>query len=125
MLSTRPQSQVSVVEDVELRVRDQAMHDLRVDQWDKRVVIAMQNQCRLPELAEPEDARPTHPSQHLIEVAEQATRAYAMCELVRQLGLRAHLTPRRFLRRSAPCKPGPGSVLAWQSSPKLGGFQGP
>jgi osmotically-inducible protein OsmY len=38
---TRPQSQVSVVEDVELRVRDQAMHDLRIDEWDKRVVIAM------------------------------------------------------------------------------------
>ena len=38
---TRRQSQVSVVEDVELRVRDQAMHDLRIDEWDKRVVIAM------------------------------------------------------------------------------------
>src|SRR5260221_14716645 len=29
--------------DVELCMRDQALHDLRVDQWDKRVVIAMQN----------------------------------------------------------------------------------
>jgi hypothetical protein len=59
------------------------MHELRVDQWDKRVVIAMQNQCRMPELAEPEDAGPPHCSQHLIEVAEQAARAYGTGELVR------------------------------------------
>src|SRR5207302_9629372 len=80
---TRPQSQVSVVEDVELRVRDQAMHDLRVDQGDKRVVIPMQNQCRLPEFAEPEDTGPTHCPQHLIEVAERATKVCGLRELVR------------------------------------------
>src|SRR6266516_619735 len=50
---------------------DQAMHDLRVDQWDKWVVIAVQNQRRLPEFAQPEDAGPPHSSQHLIEVAER------------------------------------------------------
>src|SRR2546428_668895 len=77
-------------------MRDQAMHDLGVDEWDKRIVIPMQNQCRLPELAQPEDAGPTHSSQHLREVAEQATRAYGTCELVRKLGLRAHLSPVDF-----------------------------
>src|SRR5437016_10765301 len=90
---TRPQSQVSIVEDVKLCTRDQALHDLRVDQWDERVVIAMENQGRLPECVEPGDAGPTHCSQHLIEVAKYAAQARGTGALVRQLGLCAHLPP--------------------------------
>src|SRR5436309_15083198 len=67
------------------------MHDLRVDQWDKRVVIPMQNQCRLPEFAQPGDTGPTHSSQHLIVVAERATQARSLCELVCIFGMCAHL----------------------------------
>src|SRR6266852_5322025 len=77
-------------------MRDQAVHDLRVDEWDKRVVIPMQNQCRLPEFAEPGDAGPTHYSQQLIEVAERAAKVCGVCELVREFGLCAHLSPVDF-----------------------------
>ncbi len=79
---TRPHSQVSIVEDVELRMWDQAMHDLRVDYWNKRIVISMQNQCWLPEFAQPGDAGPTHYSQHLIEVAEHTAQVGCACELL-------------------------------------------
>ena len=48
LLRTRSHSQVPIVEDVELRMWDQAMHDLRVHYGNKRVVISMQNQCWLP-----------------------------------------------------------------------------
>src|SRR5690242_10329579 len=72
-------------------MRYQAMHDLRVDEWNKRIVIPMQNEGRLPQFVEPGNAGPTHSSQHLVEVAEQATRAYGTCKLACILGLRAHL----------------------------------
>src|SRR5712691_10007174 len=89
---TRRQPQVAIVEDVELRVGDQAMHDLRVDEWDKRVVIPMQNQRRLLELVEPRNAGPAHSSQHLVEVAEHAAQVCCLCELVSELGPSAHLS---------------------------------
>ena len=74
---------MSIMEDIELGIGDQAVHDLRVDEWDKRVVIPMQNQCRLLEFAEPANAGPPYSSQQLIEVALQATRANGTGELVR------------------------------------------
>ncbi len=82
LLRTRPHSQMSIVEDVELRMWDQAMHDLRVHYWNKRIVISMQNQCRLPEFVEPGDAGPTHYSQHLIKVARHTAQVYCACELL-------------------------------------------
>src|SRR5438270_13953129 len=69
-LRTRHQPQVSIVEDVELRTRDQAVHDSRVDEWDQRVVIGVQNQCWLAEFAYAGNAGPTRGAQQLINVAE-------------------------------------------------------
>jgi len=45
------------VEDVELRVRDQAMHDSGADDGDKWVFISMQNECGLPDSVESGNAR--------------------------------------------------------------------
>ena len=62
-LRARPQPQVSIVEDVELRMRDQAMHDFRVDEWNKWVVIPMHDQGRLSELwSQGRLVQPTPPS---------------------------------------------------------------
>src|SRR6266446_5257451 len=77
-------------------MRDQAMHDLRVDEWDKRVVIPMHDQRRLPEFAEPGDAGPTHSAQHLIEVAEYASQVCGTGKLVCILGMCAHLPTVHF-----------------------------
>jgi hypothetical protein len=47
-LLMRYQPQMPTMVDMQLRTPDQALHDPRVDQWNKWIVIACQNQCRLP-----------------------------------------------------------------------------
>lgn len=68
-------------------------------------------------------------SNPLLPAFDRSSRA--RCQSVRYVRTRAldraacASYPRIFLRRSAPCKPGPDSVVTWQSSPKLQGFRGP
>lgn len=74
-LRTRPHSQMSIVEDIELRMWDQAMHDLRVNYWNKRVVISCVSALTLETLHEKcdrEDITRGHlPHQRLIELLHE------------------------------------------------------
>ena len=75
------------VEDVELGIWDQTVQDLRVDRWDELIVIAMQDECGLPEQAEPRQAGPSPHSQCLIEIAAKPTRLVGASKLMHNLRL--------------------------------------
>src|SRR6266487_1447973 len=77
-------------------MRDQAMHDFRIDGWDERVIIPMQYQCWLPQFVEPENARPTRCAQHLREITGHAAHVCDVCKLPGQRRLLAYLAPVDF-----------------------------
>ncbi len=70
LLSLGEEQQVSSVDDVEPRLRNQACHDPGIDRWDDRVIVASQDQGWLTELMQPGQAGPAHTCQQLPVVAE-------------------------------------------------------
>ncbi len=57
------------MKDVQLRMRDQPVHQAGVDQRDDRVVVARHDECRLAQQRQERHARPAGPGGELVEVA--------------------------------------------------------
>ena len=92
-LGAHAELEVVTVIDVKLAVRDQPVHDPRVDQRDDRVVVPGQDQRRRPQPAQPRQAGPADAGGQLVVVASSRV---GPCRGVQQLA---------SLRSAEPVKP--------------------
>jgi hypothetical protein len=66
-------------------MRDEHLHDLRIDCWNNRIVVTGKNQRWLLLQHEPRETGPTSASHHLIEVAERLIRLHGVSHLAHEL----------------------------------------
>src|SRR5689334_2194819 len=84
---SRDEKQMPVLDDMQRRAPDAARKDLRVDERNDGIVVAVHDERRLAQGAEPEQAAPSARREQLIHVSASARRANVTAMFRQQRGI--------------------------------------